>query len=85
MAKLSKYEKETIINWNEAENTASIYTFNADLKRRLTEFPKVSPAVLVGAQHHGGQCDLCDRQVPAVHPPYSAVQRRTVGSCQRVR
>lgn len=38
MTKLSKYEKETIINWNEAENTASIYTFNTDLKRRLAEF-----------------------------------------------
>ena len=35
MTKLSKYEKETIINWNEAENLASIYTFNASLKRRL--------------------------------------------------
>ena len=33
MKKLSKYEKETIINWNEAENLASIYTFNASLKR----------------------------------------------------
>lgn len=38
MMKLSKHEKETIINWNEAESTASIYTFNADLKRRLAEF-----------------------------------------------
>ena len=28
MKKLSKYEKETIINWNEAENLASVYTFN---------------------------------------------------------
>ena len=35
MRKLSKYEKETIINWNEGENIASIYTFNASLKRRL--------------------------------------------------
>ncbi len=26
MKKLSKYEKETIINWNEAENLASVYT-----------------------------------------------------------
>ena len=26
MRKLSKYEKETIINWNEAENLASVYT-----------------------------------------------------------
>ena len=32
MRKLSKYEKETIINWNEAENLASVYTFNASLK-----------------------------------------------------
>ena len=26
MRKLSKYEKETIINWNEAENLASVHT-----------------------------------------------------------
>lgn len=26
MMKLSKYEKETIINWNEGETIASIYT-----------------------------------------------------------
>ena len=43
MKKLSKYEKETIINWNEAEDTASIYTFNADLKRRLAEFSRKYP------------------------------------------
>ena len=43
MKKLSKYEKETIINWNEAENLASIYTFNASLKRRLAySVPSVS-------------------------------------------
>ena len=29
MRKLSKYEKETIINWNEAENLVGVYTFNA--------------------------------------------------------
>ena len=34
MGKLSKYEKETIINFNEGEKEASIYTFNTDLKRR---------------------------------------------------
>ena len=51
MKKLSKYEKETIINWNEAEDTVSIYTFKADLKRRLAEFSrKISPAVPIRAQ-----------------------------------
>ena len=43
MTKLSKYEKETIINWNEGENLASIYTFHAGLKRRLAEFSEKYP------------------------------------------
>lgn len=36
--KLTKYEKETIINFNEEEQFASIYTHNTSLKRRLTRF-----------------------------------------------
>ena len=43
MGKPSKYEKETIINFNEGEKEASVYTFNADLKRRLAEFSKKYP------------------------------------------
>lgn len=43
--KLTKYEKETIINFNEGENEASIYTFNASLKRRLAEFSHKYPAL----------------------------------------
>ena len=43
MTKLSKLEKETIINWNEGEDTASIYTFNTDLKRRLVAFSRKYP------------------------------------------
>lgn len=43
MRKLSKYERETIVNFNEGESEASIYTFNADLKRRLAEFSRKYP------------------------------------------
>ena len=44
MAKLTKYEKETIILFNEGEDTASIYTFNAGLKKRLALFlPRSTP------------------------------------------
>ena len=43
MRKLSKYEKETIINWNEGETIASIYTFNASLKHRLEDFSRKYP------------------------------------------
>ena len=33
--KLTKYEQETIINFNEEEATAEVYTHNPVLKRRL--------------------------------------------------
>lgn len=35
---LTKYEKETVINFNEEESTASIYTHNERLRNRLAEF-----------------------------------------------
>lgn len=43
MAKLTKYEKETIILFNEGEDTASIYTYNASLRKRLALFSKSTP------------------------------------------
>lgn len=33
--RLTKFEKETIILFNESEDEASIYTYNAGLKKRL--------------------------------------------------
>lgn len=59
MGKLSKYEKETNVNSNEAGREASIYTFNADLKRRLAEFSKKISPMPVGKVHAGGERDLC--------------------------
>lgn len=36
--RLTKYEKETIILFNEAEPTANIYTYNKALQNRLAKF-----------------------------------------------
>lgn len=41
--KLSNAEKETIINFNEAERTASIYTHNAALKSQLLGLCRTHP------------------------------------------
>lgn len=41
--KLSNIEKETVINFNEAERTASVYTHNAALKRQLLELCRTHP------------------------------------------
>jgi hypothetical protein len=43
MSRLTKYEKETIILTSEGDDTYSVYTFNAALKRRLADFAKKYP------------------------------------------
>ncbi len=41
--KLTNVEKETVINFNEAERTASVYTHNEALKRQLLELCQTHP------------------------------------------
>lgn len=41
--KLTKIEQETIINFNEAERTASVYTHNEALKGRLLTLCRTHP------------------------------------------
>lgn len=41
--RLTKYEKETIILFNEAEPTANIYTYNKALQNRLAKFIRQNP------------------------------------------
>ncbi len=43
MTKLKKIEKETIILFNEAEDMANIYTYNASLKKSLEAFSRKYP------------------------------------------
>ena len=75
MRKLSKYEKETIINWNEAENLASVYTFNASLKRRLAEFSRKYPLLcrLECSTPEGSVTYVLDKSRLSIRfiPPYS--------------
>lgn len=79
MTKLSKHEKETIINFNEAEDTASIYTFNADLKRRLAEFSRKYPLLcrLERSTDEGSVTYVMDKTRLSIRlvPPYSEERR----------
>lgn len=75
MRKLSKYEKETIINWNEGETIASIYTFNASLKRRLADFSRKYPLLcrLERSTPEGSVTYVLDKSRLSIRlvPPYS--------------
>lgn len=41
---LSRYEKETIITFNEQDKTATVYTYNEKFKRKLCELCKAKAA-----------------------------------------
>lgn len=80
MAKLTKYEKETIILFNEGEGTASIYTFNAGLKKRLALFAKKYPDLCRQEKAHeqGGVSYVLDKSRLSIRlqPPMSEERRR---------
>jgi len=42
---MTKYEMETIVNFTEAENTASIYTYNVALKNKLARYAEKYPSL----------------------------------------
>ena len=66
---LSNYERETIINFNEAEPTAGIYTHNVALRNKLLKLSQTEPDLKV--IRHGE--DMLEVEVPKkwikVSPP----------------
>ena len=77
--RLTKYEKETIILFNEAENTANIYTYNKALQNRLAKFSKANPncARLVTAYPCGAVSYEVDKKRLSIRltSPYSDERR----------
>lgn len=80
--KLTKFEKETIILFNEGEDTASTYTFNADLKRSLAGFAKKYPQFykLEKTSHVGSVSYVMDKSRLSIRllPPMSEERRRKI-------
>ena len=80
--RLTKYEKETIILFNESEDAASVYTYNAGLKTRLAKFIKEYPQFcrLKEKNKYGGRIYLVDKSRLSIHlqPPYSKERIETV-------
>ncbi|MFI3327029.1 MAG: molecular chaperone [Clostridia bacterium] len=58
---LTNYERETIINFNEEDKTASIYTYNPKLINRINAKVKEFPNIyrIVSVDKHGGiTCEM---------------------------
>ncbi|RFZ79820.1 molecular chaperone [Lacrimispora amygdalina] len=78
--KLTKYEKETIVLTSEGDTTTSIFTYNADLKRRLEKFSKQYPTLckLENSNSEGGVSYVLDKSRVSIRlvAPYSEERRR---------
>lgn len=81
MKKLSEYEKELIVLFNESGMETSIYTFNVALKRRLTKFRQKSPALcrLKNSTGEGRMTHMLDKSRMSVRlvSPCSEERRAT--------
>ena len=77
---LTKYEKETIILFNEGEDTAHIQTYNAGLRKRLAAFSKQHPDLcrLKKSFAQGGVIYELDKSRLSIRlqAPYSEERRR---------
>ena len=80
MSKLTKNEKETIVLFNEGEDTAHIQTYNAGLRKRLETFSKKHPDLcqLDKTYGQGGMSYTLDKSRLSIRlqPPYSEERRR---------
>lgn len=80
MARLTKYEKETIVLYNQTGDPTSIYTFDASLKRRLEKFAKQYPECchLESASGLGAVTYAIDEARLSIRlvPPYSEERRQ---------
>ena len=80
MAKLTKYEKETIVLFNEGEDTASLYTYHAGLRKRLANFSKKYPDLcrLEKSCEQGGVSYVLEKSRLSIRlqPPMSEERRQ---------
>lgn len=80
--RLSKYEQETIILFNEGEETAHIYTFNSNLKKRLADFAQRYPDLchLEKSCKYGSETYVLDKSRISIRlqPPYTEERKQKI-------
>lgn len=82
---LTNYERETIINYNEAEKTASVYTHNSSLRRRLDQLLKTrSDEITVIRQGDDYTEYIVPRKWVKVSPPRQMSEQSKEAARQRL-
>lgn len=74
---LSKYEQETIINFNEEDDLADVYTYNLKLMERLDMLAKSYPESCQFVKCRDGECKIyrVDKNLITIRKPYSQARK----------
>lgn len=85
--KLTRYEKETIILFNEKENRANIFTYNTKIIERLKKYSKQYPQSchLIEINQAGGHTYLIEKSALSIRlmSPRNETSRITAAECMR--
>ena len=74
--KLSRYEQETIINFNEEEDTANVYTHNNKLREKLLRLSQKYPdKIKVERMGRDATTFIVPKRCVSVREPYSDARR----------
>ncbi len=76
--KLSKYEEETVVLYNEAEATASVYTHDPKLKEKLKRLSEKYPEQIIFEKSNpsGGVTYTVPKKCVLIKEPYSEELRK---------
>ena len=76
--KLSKYEEETVVLYNEAQSTASVYTHDPKLKEKLKRLSEKYPEqiIFVKSNSSGGVTYTVPKKCVLIREPYSEEHRK---------
>lgn len=88
MQQLTKYEQETIINFNEDEKTASVYTYNKALIRKLQEYCKRFPNLYKlekEDKHWGSKTFIVPKQYISVRVPKILTEEQKITAIDRAK
>lgn len=83
--KLSKYEEETVVLYNEADSTASVYTHDPKLKEKLKRLSEKYPAKIVFNTENssGGVTYIVPKKCVLIKEPYS--EERRIAASERAK
>lgn len=75
--KLSRYEKETVIGFNEEEAEANVYTYDRKLREKLARLARKCPDEirLIRKEPRGAVTYAVPKACVSVRQPYSAARR----------